>query len=207
MIGLLLSCLAYAAPPDPAPSEGGEVPAPPAEAPAETPAPPVAPGVGTGAPTSDFTPPVPVAPLVVPWPADMPAPADAEPVPVELEILVAESGIVEEITVKSGEEPFASLAVETIKAIRFAPAMEGGAPVAVYVPVKLAIAPPPINVEGVVRLAGSKATPMEGLLVTVGGQTVTTPTGVQVFPGGLYALPGANIGTWTRNQFAVLPEV
>lgn len=40
-----------------------------------------------------------------------------------------------------------------------------------------------------------------------GGQTLTTPTGVQAFPGGLYALPGANIGTWTQNRFAVLPEV
>ena len=39
-----------------------------------------------------------------------------------------------------------------------------------------------------------------------GGQTVVTPTGTSVVPGGLYALPGGNIGRFTQNKFAVLPE-
>ena len=43
-------------------------------------------------------------------------------------------------------------------------------------------------------------------LEIAGGQTVTTPGGVQAFNGGLYALP-TNSGTFTRNKFAVLPEV
>jgi hypothetical protein len=33
------------------------------------------------------------------------------------------------------------------------------------------------------------------------------PGGVGAFPGGLLALPGANIGNFTRDKFAVLPEV
>ncbi len=184
MLGLLLSCLARAASPaDPAPP--AEEPAPnPATSPEAPPSgvdtppstvPPAdsVPQAGVGAPTGDFTPPVPLAPLEVAWPADAPAPADAEPVPVELELMVNEAGAVEEITVKSGEEPFATVAKEALRGVRFTPAMEGGEPVAVYVPVRVDIAPPPINVDGVIRLGGP-GTPISGLLVTVAGQTVTT---------------------------------
>lgn len=41
-----------------------------------------------------------------------------------------------------------------------------------------------------------------------GGQMLTFPDGsVQVAQGGLLAVPGANIGRWTQNRFAVVPEV
>jgi hypothetical protein len=44
--------------------------------------------------------------------------------------------------------------------------------------------------------------------LTINGSTVVQrTTGVSAQPGGLYALPGANIGTFSRNRFAVLPEV
>ncbi len=40
-----------------------------------------------------------------------------------------------------------------------------------------------------------------------GGQTRLLPNGtVGQYAGGLYALPGANIGTHTQNKFAVMPE-
>jgi hypothetical protein len=41
-----------------------------------------------------------------------------------------------------------------------------------------------------------------------GAQAVTfAGGGMGMFPGGLLALPGANIGTFERDRFAVLPEV
>jgi hypothetical protein len=40
-----------------------------------------------------------------------------------------------------------------------------------------------------------------------GGQALAFPNGVAQYPGGLLAVPGANIGTFTQNKFAVLPEV
>ena len=41
-----------------------------------------------------------------------------------------------------------------------------------------------------------------------GGQQLLTTTGAATtVPGGLYALPGANIGRFTQNRFAVVPEV
>lgn len=41
-----------------------------------------------------------------------------------------------------------------------------------------------------------------------GAQTVTFRNGTtQTFPGGLLALPGANIGSYSQNKFAVVPEV
>ena len=152
MIGLLLSCLARAAAPvEPPPGEAG--------------AGPVAAAV--------VTPPAPLTPLEVAWPADAPAPADATPVVIDLVLLVDEQGAIEEIAVKAGEAPFSDAAVAAVRATRFTPALEGGAPVAVYLPVRLEILPPPVNVDGVVRVGGP-GTPIPGLLVTVAGQTVTT---------------------------------
>jgi hypothetical protein len=40
-----------------------------------------------------------------------------------------------------------------------------------------------------------------------GAQVQLLPTGVAVFPGGLLALPGANIGHFSQTKFAVVPEV
>ncbi len=147
------------------------------------PALPTAPGIPVGVPAPvvppatagpvDFTPPVSLAPLVVAWPADMPAPADATAVPVDLELLINERGYVEAVTIRAGEEPFASLAAVAVKAQRFAPATENGQTLAVYVPVHLDIVPPPVNVEGVIALAGGGG-PAAGLVVTVAGQSVTT---------------------------------
>ncbi|MDP2313352.1 MAG: TonB-dependent receptor [Pseudomonadota bacterium] len=140
------------------------VPAPVTPAPPE-PAPPAAPA---------FVPPVPLAPLVLPWPADVPAPAEAVPAIVEVELLVDEAGAVESVTLVTGDEPFAAAALAAMKAVRFTPAMEEGVAVAVQVPVRLEIAPPPINVDGVVRYAGDAPAPAVGVLVSVGGQSVRT---------------------------------
>jgi hypothetical protein len=41
-----------------------------------------------------------------------------------------------------------------------------------------------------------------------GGQSITLADGSRSStPGGLYALPGANIGTYERRQFGIVPEV
>ena len=40
-----------------------------------------------------------------------------------------------------------------------------------------------------------------------GSQTINTTTGTQVVPGGLLALPGANIGSYNQTKFGVIPEV
>lgn len=152
MLCLLLAGTALAA--DPAP----EAPAPPAP----------------DAPDAAFVPPVPTAPIAVTWPADFPAALDATPVAVDLEILVDEQGKVEEATVVAGVEPFASLALAAARAATFVPATENGEPVAVYLPLHLEFAPPPINVEGVVRKAGGSRAPAAGVAVTVAGRTVLT---------------------------------
>jgi outer membrane receptor protein involved in Fe transport len=108
---------------------------------------------------------------VVLWPSDHPAPFDATPAFVEVELLVNERGLVEELTIQSGDEPFVTAATALLRPMRFAPAMEGGEPVAVYIPLKLEITPPPVNVAGTVRRQGE---PLAGVLVSVAGQTMTT---------------------------------
>jgi outer membrane receptor protein involved in Fe transport len=172
VIGLLLSCFARAqATPEPtAPPDPPGAPAPASDAgPAGT-----AQESTAAAPTSDFTAPVPLTPLVVAWPADLPAPADAGPAPVDLDALINEAGAVEEVTVKAGDEPFAGLAVAALRAIHFTPATEAGAPVAVYVPIHLDIPPPPVNVDGVLHLAGARGAPAVGVRVVVAGQSQLT---------------------------------
>ncbi len=166
MIASLLCCLALAQdlPGQPTGPGGPPVSEPPVSAPPDP----------AADPTVAVTPPVPLTPLVVSWPADLPAPAEAEPAVVEVELLVDEVGAVESIRVVSGDEPFVAAALATLKATRFAPATEAGRTVAVQVPVRLVIAPPPINVDGVVRYAGADGTPAAGVLVSVSGQSVRT---------------------------------
>jgi hypothetical protein len=47
---------------------------------------------------------------------------------------------------------------------------------------------------------------MRQQLTIDGAQTVTTAAGQTTVPGGLLALPGANIGNYSQNKFAVVPE-
>jgi hypothetical protein len=47
---------------------------------------------------------------------------------------------------------------------------------------------------------------MRQQLAIDGSQTVTTAAGATTVAGGLLALPGANIGNYTQNKFAVVPE-
>ncbi len=192
MNGLLLCWLASAATPDPA------SPAEPASIPVGVPgAPPTAPAQAD-APV--VTPPTPIDPLTVAWPADEPAPFDAEPVVVKTELLVNEQGVVEEATLKDGYPPFSDLVIAHLLAVRFTPAMESGAPVAVYVPVEVAVAPPPIAVEGIIRLAGGDL-PAVGLLVTCGGQSMTTGDD------GRFAFRGVPLGEQTLTVTATTVKV
>jgi outer membrane receptor protein involved in Fe transport len=161
VIGLLLCRLALAqGPPDAPPPEtgGGAAFVPVAAAPV----------------LSRFTSPVPLTPLVVAWPADEPAPGDAVPAVVELQLLVDESGAIEAITPVSGDAAFSAAAVAALTGARFTPATEDGVPVAVEVPLRVEIAPPPVNVDGVVRYAGAGDAPAVGVLVSVAGQSVRT---------------------------------
>ena len=130
--------------------------------------------VETGTEAPVVVAPVALTPIVVTWPADVPAVAATVAVPVDVEVLVDETGAIEEIALRAGEEPFAALALAAVKATRFTPATEGGVPVAVYLPIHLEIEPPPKNVEGTIRLAGGSRAPAAGLPVTLGGQSVLT---------------------------------
>ncbi|MDP2307024.1 MAG: energy transducer TonB, partial [Pseudomonadota bacterium] len=195
MIGSLLCCLAFAQEPAEAPGQ----PAPPL---------PLAPASAEPAPSAPpdaFVPPAPLLPLVVAWPADEPAPREATAAIVEVELLVDERGSVESVVLVSGEEPFASVTVAAMRLMRFTAATEGGVPVAVQVPVRLEIAPPPINVEGIVRFApgsgepGGSEAPAVGLLVSVAGQSVRTDEegrfGFRGVPDGAQLLTVVTTGT------------
>ena len=176
-------------PPSPAPDPPVETPpppeAPPEAAPAAAPAAPSpsappdparsAPFViGVSGAALAFLPPVPATPLDVAWPPEIVAALDEPPATVAFEILVDEAGKVEDVKLLSGEEPFASAALAVARATVFSPASEGGVPVAVWVPVLLEIGAPPVNVSGVVRIAGGGRAPAVGLPVTVAGRSVLT---------------------------------
>ncbi len=90
----------------------------------------------------------------LPWPEGE-APRQ---VTVELLLLIDEAGEIEQIALLSGPEPFAGVALETASRIRFAPALEAGEPVAVELPFTWSFDPPPENVVGRLRVAGSRET-------------------------------------------------
>lgn len=118
-----------------------------------------------------LVPPALLAPIVVSWPASEPPERGVQAV--DLDLLVAEDGSVEEIVVVAGEAPFTDLAVAAAKAASLSPATEGGTPVAVHVPLHLQFTPPALSVEGHIVLAGSGA-PAVGLPVRVGDAVGTT---------------------------------
>lgn len=121
-----------------------------------------------------FIAPVLLAPFVVEWPAGLLAPRAQAPVPVDLELLVDEAGRVEEAAVVAGGAPFAAIALAKARELRFTPASEDGAPIAVRLPVHVEFAPPPLNVEGVILLAGGSRAPAVGLLVRIADQSQLT---------------------------------
>ncbi len=144
-----LAAEAAAAPEPEAPVE--EAPAaPPAEGPAAPPeeaptapaetlpaAPPEA-----GAPAPTLVPPVPLAPLAVPYPAELPP--LAEPVEIEVLLRVDASGEVAGATiVRSGGPALDAAVLAAVRAARFEPATLDGAPIEVELPFVQRFEPPP----------------------------------------------------------------
>ncbi len=113
-----------------------------------------------------------LAPLVVNWPAGVDP--NRAPAAVELDLLVDERGVVVSATVFSGDAPFADLAVTASLAATLSPAMEDGVPVAVHIPLTVTFVPPPVCLEGTLRLAGGGVAVLAGATVRAGGQTTTT---------------------------------
>jgi hypothetical protein len=126
---------------------GGDAPVPPAE------------------PAGGLTPPVLLAPLALAWPASEP-PARG-PQRVELDLWVGDDGTVLTAEVRAGEPPFTEVARAAALAARLAPARDSGVPVAVRIPLRVEILPPPVSVEGLVRLGGGGGAPVVGARVCV----------------------------------------
>ena len=113
-----------------------------------------------------------LAPLLLNWPADV-DPA-RPPATVELDLLVDERGVVVSAVVIRGEPPFGDLAVAASFAATLTAAMEDGVAVAVHVPLTVTFTPPPVCLEGTLRLAGGGAAALAGVTVRAGGQSTTT---------------------------------
>ena len=117
-------------------------------------------------------PPAFVTPLVVSWPEGVDP--EAPPAQVQLVLLVDERGVVVSASVVSGEEPFLDLAVAAALRAVLNPAQAGGFPVAVHIPLEVTFQPPPVALEGTVRLSGGGGQALAGATVQAGGQSVTT---------------------------------
>ncbi len=130
-----------------------------------------------------------LAPIWVDWPPT--APLEGGPHTVELELLVGVGGEVVEVLLVRGEAPFASLAVAAARSARLAPATEAGLPVAVHIPLTVVFTPPPVSIEGRVRLFGGGALPLAGAVVSVAGRDVDTDAE------GRFSLRGVPPGAYT----------
>jgi len=122
---------------------------------------------------AEFTPPALVEVPALGWP-DGEEPRRVE---VVLILLIDEEGRVEDAAPATGEEPFAQLALEAASRLRFDPAMEDGAPIAVELPFTWTFDPPPVNVRGRVRVAGSRAPAQQVTILLDGLPTETDPEG------------------------------
>lgn len=130
------------------------------------------------------------APIVVPWPDRVPF-RDG-PATVQFDLRIGEDGRIEAATAIMGDEPFVSATRQVLLATTMLPASEQGIPVAVTVPFTLEIWPPPITIEGHVRLAGGTVATVPGARVSAGHvETVTDATGhfeIRGLPPGSYTL-------------------
>lgn len=129
---------------------------------------------GARVPEPEVVAPEPVVPLVVPWPGGVVATREAEPVVVELMLTIDAQGVVTGATPAVAADPFVEHAVAVSRTFRFRPAMIDGVPLAVEVPFTAILEPPPVNVEGVVRVEGRDLAPTPGLVVQLGDRQDTT---------------------------------
>lgn len=124
--------------------------------------------VAQEAPADAIIPPIPLSPLSLAWPADLPAPRDAAPASVDLLVVIDVEGVVGEVTVVAGEAPHAARAVDLLRGTLFAPAFEDGVPIPVEVPVHLDVEPPPLNVYGTLHIGAPDGPPLPGVTVHLG---------------------------------------
>ncbi len=103
------------------------------------------------------------------WPEGVPP----RSVPVVLGLLIDESGAVEDAYLIDGPEPFATLALEAAPGLEFSPATDGGEPIVVELPFTWTFDPPPVNVTGHLRVAGSRA-PAQRVTVHLDGKDTET---------------------------------
>lgn len=147
---------------------GAQADTPDAPVPAEVPA-PLAPDEP---PADGLVHPQLVGPLVIAWPVAQPPSLGAQEVVFDL--LVDETGAVREAVPMSGAEAFVDAALPTLLGLRLLPATEAGVPVAVRVPLRVSIQPPPLSLEGTVRLAGGGAAPVAEVRVCIAAACVDT---------------------------------
>ena len=118
----------------------------------------------------EFTAPVPTDDLVIAWPGEA---GDDERYIASVDLTVAVDGSVSEVTLVSGEEPFASALLAAAADLTFEPAREDGRPVEVVVPLSWTFEQPPVNVSGLVRVAGVRS-PAQGVQLVVGERSIRT---------------------------------
>jgi hypothetical protein len=110
-------------------------------------------------------------------PAKYPPGLDAGEVHVPLLLLVNEDGTVGSVEATGGDEPFRTLAIEAARGIRFAPATDGGVPVAVEIPLDFTFPAPPVNLRVTVVREGVDV-PSETTVLVDGVQHRTGSDGV-----------------------------
>ncbi len=151
------------------------------------------PGPGAPAPVDAFVPPVPISPLLFPWPEG--ADAEGGAVTVELVLRIGVEGTVDDVTILSvlpdplaapvatgdavplDEAALASWsawAVALTRQLRFAPATEAGQPVAVELPLTIPFKPPPVRLAA--RVVREDGAPIAGVPVQVRGADGTVRT-------------------------------
>jgi hypothetical protein len=128
-----------------------------------------------GEPTAQ---PEPIAPLIPPRLLDFPALAFPDGVPFEphtvtLALVIDEAGAVESVALITGQEPFATLALEAAPLLVFSPATEGGTAVAVELPFTWEFEPPPVVLAGQLRTLGTRDV-IPAVTLLVGGQIIET---------------------------------
>jgi hypothetical protein len=144
-----------------------------------------------------------VPPSIVDFPAAAyPAGLDLGEVHVPLLLLVNEDGTVGRVEATGGDEPFRSVAVEAAARIRFAPATEGGVPVAVEIPLDYTFPAPPVNLHVLVAREGVEGSPGVSTVTVDGVEHTTNDEGVLELRN---VLPGPHEIRLVDNAFAAEP--
>lgn len=134
-----------------------------------------------------IVPPAPAETPVMVWPGE---PQDNGAHTVELELSINSKGILTDVRALSGDEPFRSLFVDSVREMSFSPATEDGVPIDVVVPYSWTFQQPPVNLTGFVRVAGERQA-ATGILLSVGDERVMTDAE------GRFGLRGVPIGDVT----------